>query len=51
MCTMCDNEDHIHVWGPIQRSRIAGTLHRECEVIGCKFISLDLDESEDYGDA
>lgn len=38
--------DHEHQFGPVERSHLAGTLHRKCYVAGCRFISLDLDDDE-----
>lgn len=32
---------HKHKWGPVERSRFAGTVHRKCQVPGCKAVSLD----------
>jgi hypothetical protein len=40
--------EHEHKWGPVERSRLAGTPHRGCVVPGCRFVTLDLtDEGED----
>lgn len=36
-----------HDWGPVTRSHMAGTLHRPCERIGCRAISLDLDDDDE----
>ncbi len=36
--------DHVHKFGPFERSRFAGTLHRKCQVPGCRDVSLDGDE-------
>lgn len=38
--------DHEHVWGPIEHAHFTGEPHRKCQVEGCRFISLDLDEEE-----
>jgi len=39
---------HEHQWGPLERSRFAGTVHRKCTVPGCKAINaLDDDEGDD----
>ena len=40
------DEDHEHDWGPVERSRFAGTLHRKCQVAGCKHVTLDLTDEE-----
>lgn len=34
--------EHIHEFGPFERSRIAGTLHRKC--VGCSVVSLERGE-------
>jgi hypothetical protein len=37
--------EHEHEWGELERSRLAGTLHRKCLVDGCRAINaLDDDE-------
>ncbi len=46
-------EDHEHVWGEPQVSRLAGTPHRACRVPFCRVITLDLtdddyDNDDDY---
>lgn len=41
-----DNDDHVHAWGPLEHSRLAGTVHRKCQVEGCLII-LAFDEDED----
>lgn len=46
--------DHEHQYGPLERSHLAGTVHRKCMVPGCRFVAaLDdddwLDEDEDGG--
>ena len=41
-----NTEECNHEWGPVERSRIAGTLHRKC--LWCKMVTLDLyDDEED----
>jgi len=43
--------EHEHVWGNLERSRFAGTVHRKCTVDGCRFVkALEDDEqpSETY---
>ncbi len=41
-------DEHEHVWGPLERSRLAGTVHRKCTVEGCKAINaLDDEEPEE----
>lgn len=42
----CD-PDHQHVYGPVRVSRFGETLSRECQVDGCRFVSLDLTDEED----
>lgn len=37
-------DEHEHQWGPLEQSRFAGTIHRKCQVPGCKVISLDDDD-------
>lgn len=32
-------DEHEHVWGPLEQSRLAGTFHRKCTVEGCKVIN------------
>lgn len=46
-------EAHEHVWGPLEQSRFAGTVHRKCTVDGCRCINAydDEEESEDDHDA
>jgi hypothetical protein len=41
-----------HAWGPLTRSRLAGTLHRPCQVVGCRVVSAldDDDEADDDDD-
>jgi len=46
-------DDHDHVWGEPQVSRLAGTPHRACQVPFCRVITLDLtdddyDNDDDY---
>lgn len=43
-CKKKGGEDHEHDFGPWERSRMAGTVHRKCKVAGCKAISLDGDD-------
>lgn len=38
--------DHDHVYGPVELSRYTGNPHRKCQVDGCSFISLDLEDGE-----
>lgn len=43
----CDDPAHAHVFGPFERSRLAGTLHRQCTVDpACRVVSLDGDDDE-----
>lgn len=43
-----DGSDHRHLWGPLERSTLAGTVHRKCQVGGCRFVNaLDDDEWND----
>jgi len=35
---------HIHAWGPLERSRLAGTVHRKCK---CGEV-LAFESEEDY---
>ena len=43
--------EHVHVWGPLTRSRLAGTVHRECTVVGCRVINaLDDDDDDESGE-
>lgn len=42
-----DVAEHEHEWGPVEISRFAGTPHRKCQVVGCKEISLDLDDNDE----
>jgi hypothetical protein len=39
--------EHEHRFGPFERSRFAGTVHRKCLEPGCKVISLDDDEGDE----
>lgn len=39
-----DDADHEHQWGPLEQSRIAGTVHRKCQVPGCKVVNPYDDE-------
>lgn len=51
----CDSEtlvvleigEHSHVWGELQQSRLGGTVHRPCEVIGCRVINAYDDDPEE----
>ncbi len=50
-----DNHDLVkltlaseHVWGDVEIARFTGNPYRRCKVDGCNFISLDLDEEEEY---
>ncbi len=38
--------EHEHKWGPLEASRIAGTVHRKCQVDGCPMVNA-LDEDDD----
>lgn len=38
--------EHVHQFGPVERSRFAGTVRRKCLVEGCKVVSLDDDETD-----
>lgn len=38
---------HEHQWGPVEIARFTGNPHRKCQVSGCKYVSLDLDEDDD----
>lgn len=42
--------EHEHIWGPVEVSRFAGNPHRKCQVDGCRFVSLDLEDEEDFGE-
>lgn len=43
--SLSKNDDtHAHQWGPFERSRIAGTVHRKCQVPECHEINLDGDD-------
>lgn len=44
-----DSEEHECVWGPLERSTFAGTVHRKCTVAGCRVINA-LDDDEDDWD-
>jgi hypothetical protein len=39
--------DHVHQWGAVEISRLAGTPHRCCVVTGCNIISLDLSDDDE----
>ena len=54
-CGYCDvdqeeeadgTKEHEHKFGPLERSRLAGTAHRKCTVDGCKVIDA-LDEDDE----
>jgi hypothetical protein len=45
-----DPENHEHQWGPIEHSRLAGTVHRKCQVVGCKVINAYDDDPEEGDD-
>lgn len=49
---MEDNRDHEHEhdWGPIEYSRFSGNPHRACQIEGCRFITLDLDDENESWD-
>jgi hypothetical protein len=38
---------HVHDWGPLERSRLAGTLHRKCQGSGCNYVNALDDDQED----
>lgn len=42
-----NEQDHEHVWGPVELSRFAGMAHRKCQ--DCRTVTLDL-EDEDEGE-
>ena len=45
-----NDAEHEHQWGPLERSRFASTVHRKCQVDGCKVINaLDDDDDEEEG--
>lgn len=40
--------DHVHIWGRLETSRLAGTAHRKCLVDDCKVVNAyDDDEIEE----
>jgi hypothetical protein len=39
-------DGHDHEWGPIEHAHFTGNPHRKCQVIGCRSITLDLDDDE-----
>jgi hypothetical protein len=45
--------NHEHQWGPLEQSRIAATVHRKCQIAGCKMILAadEFDEMEAEDDA
>lgn len=42
-----DVGEHDHVWGPLQRSHFAGTVHRKCLIDTCRYINALDDDDED----
>ncbi len=38
--------DHEHVWGALEHSRLAGTVHRKCTIYGCKAVKA-LEDDDD----
>lgn len=38
---VADNE-HEHVWGPVEHAHMTGNPHRKCQVEYCHFVTLDL---------
>lgn len=42
-----DSVAHDCVFGPWERSALAGTPHRKCTVAGCQVVSLDGDDEEE----
>jgi hypothetical protein len=40
-----DGEEHVHVWGLPEMSRICGTWHRRC--LGCRWVTLDLSDEDE----
>lgn len=40
-------EDHEHTWGDLEISRLAGTVHRKCQVEDCRFINALDDDFEE----
>ncbi len=38
--------EHEHQWGPLERSRLAGTVHRKCQVPGCKVVNAGDDDDD-----
>ena len=41
--------EHEHVFGLFEHSRLAGTLHRKCQIVGCRVVSLDGDYCVECG--
>jgi len=39
-------ENHEHTYGPVEHARFTGNPHRKCLFVGCRHISLDLDDEE-----
>ncbi len=39
------DKQHVHEWGPLERSRFAGTVHRKCK--GCEVINAYDDEEQE----
>lgn len=42
--------EHVHDWGPLERSRLAGTVHRKCQGPDCRFINALDDDPPDEED-
>ncbi len=40
------DENHEHVYGPVEHARITGNPHRKCQHPGCRQVSLDLDDDD-----
>lgn len=40
-------DDHVHLWGVLERSRLGGTVHRHCTVEDCQFINAYDDDVYD----
>lgn len=39
--------EHEHKWGVVEIAPMTGNPHRRCEVLGCRFITLDLDDPKE----
>lgn len=39
-----DENEHVHVWGPVEQSRFTGNPHRRC---ACGVVTLDLDDDDE----